>query len=79
MTPAIAAVLGGIVTAAFVPILRDQIHDGEVGIPFGSINPVRIRRDEHPLAFRLAAIALGGFVAFLLIACAVILLRSLAA
>ena len=78
MTSSLAAILGGAVTAAYIPILRNQIRDGEVSIPFGSINPIRIRKDEHPLAFRLAAYALVSFVAFLLIACIAILVRSIA-
>lgn len=79
MTPALAAVAGGAASAAFIPFLRAQIRDGEIGIPFGSINPILIRRDEHPLAFRLAAVALAGFVALLLIACVAILVRAILA
>ena len=76
MTPVMAAVSGGAVTAAFIPALRDQIRDGEIGIPFGTINPIRVRRGEHPVVFRLAAVALSVFVALLLIACVAIVVRS---
>lgn len=79
MTPGLAAFLGGAVTAGYVPILRGQLRDGEVGIPFGTINPIRIRRDEHPLLFRCAAVLLTVAIAALLLACAAILVRSMIA
>jgi hypothetical protein len=55
MTPAIAGMLAGGVAAGYVPSLRSQIREGEVRVPAGGVIPLRVRRDDHPLAFRLCA------------------------
>lgn len=76
MSPSVAAVAGGVVTALYVPTLRQQIRDGEISIPFGTINPIRISRADHPIAFRVGAIVMGTSVALLLTACVAIVIRS---
>ena len=57
MNPAAAGMCGMAVTGCYVPILRDQIRDGEIGIPLNGILPVRVRRCEHPAVFRVAIAA----------------------
>ena len=79
MSPALSAVAGGTIAVGYVPILRRQLRDGTIGIPLGTINPIRIRRDEHPLAFRVAACLVGGLVMLVLLGCLLLLVRSLAA
>jgi hypothetical protein len=58
MNPVAAATMGGGVIAAYLRILVRQIRSGEIGIPFGTINPIVVRRIEHPVAFLLCAVML---------------------
>lgn len=66
MSPGVAGVLGSGLGAAYLPVLRNQIRDGEVRMPVGGTIPLRVRRDDHPLAFRLCAAAMVAAAAIIL-------------
>jgi len=58
VTPSVSGLLASGIAASYVPSLRGQIRDGEVRLPVGGVTTLRLRRDEHPLAFRLCAAAM---------------------
>lgn len=77
MNPGLAGLFAGGLVGAYVPTLRDQIRGGRIEVPFGTINPIGVRRDEHPLAFRLCVAGMVGLVALILIASVVLVVRAL--
>ncbi|EZP52520.1 hypothetical protein BW41_02280 [Sphingomonas sp. RIT328] len=76
MNPGLAGLFAGGVAGVYVPTLRDQIRDGRIEMPLGGINPIGVRRDEHPLAFLLCSVAMVGCVAILLIVSAILVVRA---
>ena len=77
MNPALAALIGGATSAGYAPILRQQVRDGVVSIPIGGVNPLQIRRDTNPRAFRVAVGLMTALVTALVIGCAVLLVGAL--
>ncbi|WP_267395047.1 MULTISPECIES: hypothetical protein [unclassified Sphingomonas] len=76
MMPAVTGTLIGGVTACYVPLLRDQIRDGEIGIPLTGTNPIKVRRIEHPWLFRASVVGQIVLVTLLLAAAVVLLAEA---
>ena len=77
MNPGVAGLLTGGVVGAYAPMLRDQIRHGRIDVPIGGINPIGVRRDQPPLAYRACATAMVAIVATLLVASIVLIVRAL--
>jgi hypothetical protein len=75
VTPVVGGLVGGVVAAICAPTLRRQYRDGEIRFPIGGPNLVRVRRDEHPVNFRLC-VATIALLATGLIAATVMLLEE---
>jgi hypothetical protein len=76
MMPAVAGTLIGGATACYVPLLRDQIRDGEIGIPLTGTNAIKVRRTEHPWLFRASVIGQIVLVALLLVGAVALLAEA---
>jgi len=76
VSPAAAGICGIGVAAVYVPIFRDQIRDGEIGIPLTGTNPIKVRRDEHPLLFRFSIVGQIALVTLIMIGSLAAIVRS---
>ena len=68
MNKLLVALVTLVVTAFYLPILRNQVRAGVTTIPLGASQPIAIRRDEHPYGFWLSVAGQGALVGLLIAA-----------
>jgi len=70
---AATALLTDALVAGYAPTVRRQIREGVIDVPAGGIVPITVRRDEHPVAFRLCVCGIVAMLVLLVVVSSILL------